>query len=570
MSVFLEGLLARAKGLLGQPKPTGTKTVAVRHDRWDHEDWTEVKDQSGALQEVLTDLGETFDYTEDLAEGMFDYFTKVEPQIVAEPEMLESRRPNQKITVQGSETPEVTELRQYTKGDPFTAAMAVVGVSEKLRDYLQHNKDLAEAAKEAEEKRKEREEAEQQAIDAAAAAQQAQDEYGGEGPQTEEQAAAAAALAAALDALEQAQQNQQQAGQALDQAMNEAAAGTRHAVREGIKEAADEAAEQAACAAAAGVDPGDAKYMSFEERERLAQALRESRLPEMAKLIGRFRMEARAEWAKATEHGRDVFVDVEMGDDIGRALGSELAKMSSAAPRGLRLDTLRRMGEKRLLLKKFEGTEKSGKGAIVAVVDTSGSMGANIGGEPPADVNLDPTREAWAKAITFVLLDSARRQKRDFYAILFSSGGQQRHYSFPHAADPIILQADGKTPIPVQTPVPGNAELGVTIDLISFMFNGGTNFEQPLKQAVQVIERKFDTDSKAKADIVFITDDDGTVSPSFMEDYQRAKDKVGIRTFGFAVGCHAGMTLNSVCDSPAVSLTDLASTDEARHIFRQV
>lgn len=569
MSVFLEGLLARAKGLLGQPKPTGTQTVAVRHDRWDHEDWEDVRAQSGALQDTLTDLGETFDYTEDLAEGMFDYFTKVEPQIVDGAEMLDSRRPNQKITLQGSETPEVTELRQYTKGDPFTAAMAVVGVSEKLRNYLQHNKELAEAAKEAEQKRKEREEAEQAAIDAAAQAQQAQDDYDGEGPQTEEQAAAAQALADALDSLEQAQQGQQQASEALDQAMNEAASGTRHAVREGIREAAEEAAEQAACAAAAGVDPGDAKYMSFEEREQLAQALRESRLPEMAKLIGRFRMEARAEWAKATEHGRDVFVEVELGDDIGRALGSELAKMSSGAPRGLRLDTLRRMGEKRLLLKKYEGTEKSGKGAICAVVDTSGSMGANIGGTPPSDVNLDPTREAWAKAITFVLLDSARRQKRDFYAILFSSAGQQRHYSFPHGGDPVVLTPDGK-PIPVATPVPGNQELAVTIDLISFMYGGGTNFEQPLKQAVQVIERKFDSDGKAKADIVFITDDDGTVSPAFMEDYQRAKDKVGIRTFGFAVGCHAGMTLNSVCDSPATSLTDLASTDEAKHVFRQV
>lgn len=570
MSAFLDGLLARAKGLLGQPKPTGTQAVAVKHDRWDHEDWTEVRDQSQAVQDILSDLGETFDYTEDLCEGMFDYFTKVEPQIVDAPEMLDSRRPNQKITVQGSETPEVTELRTYTKGDPYTAAMAVVGVSEKLKNYLQHNKELAEAAKEAERKRQEREDAENNAVDAAAAAQAAQDEYDGAGPQTEAQAAAADALQQALDALEAAQNAQADANAQLDQQMDAAASGTRHAVREGIREAADEAAEQAAAAAAAGVDPGDAKHMSFEEREQLAQALADSRLREMAKLIGRFRMEARAEWAKATEHGRDVFVEVEQGGDLGRALGSELAKMSSAAPRVLRLDTLRRFSESKLLLKKYEGTEKSGKGAIVAVVDTSGSMGANIGGNAPKDVNLDPTREAWAKAITFVLLDSARRQRRDFYAILFSSAGQQRHYSFPAGGDPVVLDSSGRKPIAVQTPVPGNQELAVTIDLITFMFDGGTNFEQPLKQAVNVIEHKFDADGKAKADIVFITDDDGTVSPAFMADYMRAKEKVGIRTFGFAVGCHAGMTLNSVCDSPAVSLTDLASTDEVKHIFRQV
>jgi len=569
LSVFLEGLLARAKGLLGQPKPTGTQTVAVKHDRWDHEDWQEVLGTSDALQEVLTDLGETFDYTDDLAEGMFDYFTKVEPEIRSDSEMLESRRPNQKITMQGSETPEVTELRQYTKGDPYTAAMAVVGVSEKLREYLQHNKDLAEAARQAQEKREQRDSAEQQVAEAMANAQAQQDEYNGEGPQTEAQTNAAQALQNALNALEAAQQQQQQAGEALDQAMNEAASQTRQAVREGIREAAEEAAEEAAAAAAAGVDPGDVKYMSFEEREALAQALSDTRLREMAKLIGRFRMEAKAEQAKRTEHGRDVFVEVELGDDIGRALGSELAKMSSGSPRGLRLDTLRRMGEKRLLLKKYEGTEKQGKGAIVAVVDTSGSMGCGIGGAPPADVNLDPSREAWAKAITFVLLDSARRQKRDFYAILFSSAGQQRHYSFPHAADPVVLDKDGRTPIKIATPIPGNQELAVTLDLITFMFNGGTDFEQPLKQACQVIESKFDASGKPKADIAFITDDDGRVSPAFMEEYLRVKEKVGIRTFGFAVGCHAGMTLTSVSDNVR-SLADLSSTDEVRDVFRAI
>jgi len=566
--VFLEGLLARAKGLLGQPKPTGTQTVAVKHDRWDHEDWQDVLANSEALQNVLGDLGETFDYTEDLAEGIFDYFTKVEPEIRADAEMLDSRRPNQKITVQGSETPEVNELRQYTKGDPYTAAMAVVGVSEKLREYLQHNKDLAEAARQAQEKREQRDNAEQEVADAMANAQAQQDEYDGEGPPTQGQADAAAALQAALDALEQAQQEQAQAGAQLDQAMNESASQTRQAMREGIREAAEEAAEEAAAAAAAGVEPGDVKYMSFEEREALAEALSNTRLREMAKLIGRFRMEAKAEQAKRTEHGRDVFVDVELGDDIGRALGTELAKMSSAAPRGLRLDTLRRFGEKRILLKRFEGTEKSGKGAIVAVVDTSGSMGCGIGGNPPADVHLDPSREAWAKAITFVLLDSARRQKRDFYAILFSSAGQQRHYSFPHDGEPMVLSKDGK-PIAVSTPVPGNQELAVTLDLITFMFNGGTNFEEPLRQACQVIERKFDDSGKPKADIAFITDDDGTVSPAFMTEYNRIREKVGIRTFGFAVGCHAGMTLTSVSDNVR-SLTDLATTDEVRDVFRAI
>lgn len=562
---YLSDLLDRARGVLGQPKPTGTETVAVRHDHYDSEEWREVRENSPAVQTVLAELGETFDYTEDLCEGVFNYFVKAEPEIVPDPEMQVSRRPNQKITVQGSETPEVVELRQYTRSDPYIAAMGVVGVAEKLRDYLQEHEELAEAAREAEKQRQEREQAEQDAADAATEAQACDNGYDGEGPPTEAEADAAAALQAALDALEQAQQAEADAGAQLDEQMSQNAPGTRTAVRQGIREATEEARDDAATMAACGVDPGEARHMPFEQREQLAQALSDTRLRELAKLIGRFRMEAAAERARRIEHGTDVFVDVEFGNDLARLLGSEIAKF--AGPRPMRLDALVRFSERKMLQRRFEGTEKSGKGTIVAVVDTSGSMTMNIGGVEPADINIDPTREAWAKAITFVLLDSARRQRRDFYAILFSSAGQQRHYYFPAGGEPMVLEADGRTPIAVATPVPGNTELAVTLDLITFMFNGGTNFEQPLAQALSVIERRFDETGKAKADIAFITDDDGHVSPDFMSGYLRIKDKVGVRTFGFAVGCHAGNTLTSVSDNVR-SLTDLASTDEVRDVFR--
>ena len=235
----------------------------------------------------------------------------------------------------------------------------------------------------------------------------------------------------------------------------------------------------------------------------------------------------------------------------------------------IKLDTLRRYSEGKLLLKKFEGTEKAGKGTICAIVDTSGSMTCGIGGSIPTDTNIDPTREAWAKAITFVLLDSARRQKRDFYAILFASADEQRHYHFPYGGEPMVYQRDGKTPIKIAEPVKGNRDLAVTLDLIGFMFNGGTDFEQPLKQAIKVIEERFDKDGKAKADIAFITDDDGHVSEAFMRDYLRAKEKVGIRTFGFAVGCQAGNTLTAVSDNVR-SLADLSDTSEVRDVFRSI
>lgn len=562
-------MLHRAKSLLSTPVPSGTETIAVKHDRWDHEEWTDVKEASPAIGSVLEDLGQTFDYTEDLLEGMFDYLIKAEPEVVAREDMVASRKPNQAITIQSKDTPQTAELRQYTKSDPYSAAMGVVAISEKVKEYLQENKDLAEKAKQAQEEREKREQAEQDAADALAEAQQAAGDYEGEGPQTPDQAAAEAALQAALDALEAQQQAEQAAGDALDQSIGQHAPGTRQAVREGVNEATEEAREEAAAMAAAGVDPGEAKHMPWDQRAALAQMLANKRLRQIAPLLGRFRMENKAEQAKRVEHGRDVFVDVEQGRDLSRALGSEIAKMAGG-PRMLRLDTLRRFSEGKLLLRKFEGTEKVGKGTVVAVVDTSGSMMTNIGGAKiDNEKAIDPSRDAWAKAITFCLLDNARRQHRDFYAILFSNGNQQRHYSFPANGEPRIFAADGTTEIPVTVPKGSTREMVVTIDLITFMFNGGTNFENPLTQALRVIEKNFDGNGKSKADIAFITDDDGTVSEKFMADYLRVKDKVGVRTFGFAVGCHAGNTLTAVSDNVR-SLTDLAQTDEVRDVFRSI
>lgn len=565
----LTTLLGRANAMLGQA-PEGTETVAVRNDRYDKASWSEVS-QVPAIQEVSYDLSQTFDYTDDLLEGTFHYLVKSQPEIVPGEEMQVSRKPNQKITVQAKDTPQMEELRSYTRGDAYSSAMGVVAISEKVREYLEHNKELADAAREAQQKADERQQAAQQAAQAASDAAQTMGDMdpNGEGPQTQAQADAAANLEAMLDALAQAQQAEAEAGQALDQQMQAAAPGTRHAVKAGIEEATEDAREEMAAMAAAGVDPGEVKYMSFEERAALAQALSNRRLRDIAPLIGRFRMEAKADRAKRVEHGRDVFVDVELGRDLGRALGSEISKLAASRPRMIRLDTLRRFSEGKLLLRKFEGTEKQGKGTIVAVVDTSGSMMCNIAGAKKSDINLDPSREAWAKAITFVLLDSARAQKRDFYAILFSSSGEQRHYHFPASGAPAIYERNGVTPIKFNVPIKGNLDMAVTLDLIGFMFNGGTDFEQPLTQALKVIERRFDSNGKPKADIAFITDDDGTVSPKFMGEYLRVKDKVGVRTFGFAVGCTAGNTLTSVSDNVR-SLTDLADTREVQDVFRSI
>lgn len=569
MSGFLGDLIAKSQGVLAESaKVEGKETVAIQHDRYDHEDWVETRDNAPALQTALEDLAQTFDYTEDLAEGVFDYFLKADPEVVDAEQMKLSHKPNRQITIESSETPQATELRSYTKGDSYSAAMAVTGISEKLKEHLQHHKDLSDAAKKAQEEAQASQDANDALADAQAAAQGQQDEYSGDGPMTQAQADAAAALQAAIDAQAAAQAAAAAAGAQLDQSISNAGPAIRTAVRAGIADAAQEAGEQAAAMAGAGVDPGEVKHMSFGQRKQLAEAMDNSRLRAIAWLIGRFRMEARAEMARRVEGRREVFTTIELGRDLSRVLGSEIAKF--AGPRPLKLQTMIRYSEGKLLQKRFEGSERQGRGPIISIVDTSGSMGAGIGGDMMDDemARSIPTREAWAKAITFVLLDSARRQKRDFYCILFSSRDEQRHYCFPASGRAYIAAPNGKR-IEVPSPIPSQPDLGVVTDLITFMFNGGTDFERPLTQAVDILENNYNEDGKGKADLVFITDDDGHVSEAFMERYQAIKAKVGFRTFGFAVGCGYGSTLEAVSDNVR-SLKDISNTEEVKDVIRSV
>lgn len=555
MTTVLDDLFGQAQATIADLSPAGTERLAIATDRFDRDEWEEVKAVSGAVQGTLEDLGQTYDYTEDLVEGMFAWLLKADPRLTPEEAMLASRKPNRKITATSADTPEATELREYTRGDPFGAAMGVVAIADRLKEFLAANAELTKAAA-ATQNARSQSDAARDALQAALDAAQAD----GAGD------AAQAALEAALAAAQQAAGASAEAEADLDAQLAHSAPALRNAAKQAMKQATEQASEDQAVMTACGVEPGEARYMDFSQRAALAAVLRNGRLRAMADLIGRFRIEAAAAWAKRVEHSRESFSDVELGNDLSRALGSEIAKLA-AGPTAVRLDTMRRFSQRKLLQRKYTGREKAGKGPIVAVVDTSGSMGANLRGAEPKNTNLDPTREAWAKAITFVLLDSARRQSREFYAILFASAHQQRHYHFPVDGPPRCTKPDG-TPIPI-TPVAGNPELAATVDLIGFMFNGGTDFEAPLTQALRVIERHFDDDGKGRADIVFITDDDGYVTPQWRTRYQAAKDKIGIRTFGYAVGCTAGNTLTSVSDS-VHTLANLADTREVHELFRSV
>jgi len=158
------------------------------------------------------------------------------------------------------------------------------------------------------------------------------------------------------------------------------------------------------------------------------------------------------------------------------------------------------------------------------------------------------TREMWSKAITLALADQARRGKRDFYYIGFSSSGQQWQLDFP----------GGETPI------------DKVKQFVSHFFGGGTEYTRPLTMAMDVCQAAAD-EGRHMPDIVFITDDDCSVPKAFVGKFQEAREALGLTAYGIQIGGSAlRNTMSQLCDK-TIDLSQVNSDPEGMtELFRTI
>ena len=174
-----------------------------------------------------------------------------------------------------------------------------------------------------------------------------------------------------------------------------------------------------------------------------------------------------------------------------RVLPSELLNLEDET-----METLfyARMLEKNLLSYELQGvtfinseeTEASKKrtGPVVACLDTSGSMQ----GEPFVK----------AKALLLAIANILKQEDRSLHVLLFGSAGEIRDFSMAGRND--------------------------SAGLLKFLqqgFGGGTDFETPLKHAFEIISSQKDYE---KADVLFISDGDCTLSPVFAKTVKLQKE----------------------------------------------
>ncbi|MFF3489956.1 VWA domain-containing protein [Streptomyces sp. NPDC002795] len=459
---------------------------AVVADRFDRLTWRDTYEQAAGVRELTAELAARHESARDLLADVFLAAYTARVRVRERADMDPSRLVNHEFVTALVESPEFVELRRDTVGDPYAAAMALLAQGPALRGLLDRD------------------------------TQERPDET----PRRDGQGTAAAAAGAPGAP---------------------GAPGIRATARSAAAKASRAVRQEASLMRAWGVGPGELERMPFEERARLAERLRTGRLAEWAELIGRFRQMAAGERARKVENTTGELVGVTLGDDLSRLVPSELAGLGVPA---LRAVFAARYAAKELMLYDSRGEQPTGRGAVIACVDTSHSMyEAGPGGV---------TREVWAKACALALLDQARAAERDFVGILFSAADKVRVFRFP---------ADRP------------AGLDVTLEFAETFLGGGTSYQAPLGAARDVLEREFEDAARARGDIVLLTDDDCGVTEEWMRGWNAAKHRLGFRVFGVAVGApraaEAESVLDALCDNLR-SVEDFTDVHAAADLFRVI
>jgi uncharacterized protein with von Willebrand factor type A (vWA) domain len=542
---FLDDMIAKGKGTLGELNygtPTGDHTDAIKRDTFDEMDWRSLRQDVPNIDKAIEEVAMRHDYVKPFYEDFYNILHQGDPLLRDKNECLEEYGPNQEMAEHFLDLPEVKSLRVSTTHDQYGTAFALLSMQEKILEQYAKSEEAREEIEKAKAERQKLQEMAQQLLDMLGEAEaMPEPDEDDEEAQAEAQAAAEA-IQEILDAIEDQSGVTTQALARAQQAGQDAANRGEPDIQLAAKEANESLQEENDLFKAFGLEDGDLKKMDFHERARLAATLKNNRLAQFAKLMGQFRNIESGEVRRRIVHTPDTIVDVELGDDLHRLTGSELANLAAPETED---DFWRRLADKELIVYKLEGKEKMGKGPIIVICDESGSMGGW-----GFSTNTS-TPEAWSKAISLALNDRCRRDGRDFHYIGFSSPSQVWHSEFP----------GGKAPIEK------------VIEFTEHFFGGGTYYEPPLRMAMKIVQ-DYHERGKPKPDIVFITDDEFRgLDPQFFKDWEQLKHDTSLRCFGILIGHNYGerSELGKIADNIR-SLTDIQQVDpnQVRDIFRTI
>lgn len=414
----------------------------------------------GRLPEDTTEEGiEAFEAglkqaSADLGRGVFS-------ALYGEPEKTQSG-PAWARTAAGAveQTQGWSDLRSATAGDPDMAAIATGAL---FREVSQQLPKLLEQL-------------EEKGVDPSSEPSEGEDGEGGEGP---------AWTLSEAQALAEQEVSQVTSGR------------LKKAVMSAAKEVAEARGLLNSILPGLGTCPRQGEA-SDPRRLQLVERLRaDARLMMILKVAGRIRRISQRVRKVQTDQSKQSVAGLERGGDVARIVPSEL--LGLAAGGELEDLFLKGLADRSLLQSKLSGREPLGRGPIVVMLDSSGSMSSPMGGMSAID---------WAAAIGIAAVRAAVEQRRHVSVCSFdadvltavSCDGRDLR-----AAEAAVFQIAGITP------------------------KGGTNFTAPIEWALSTGAEK------DRADLVLVTDGYGALSAFVVERLNESRNR-GMRLWGVLIG----------------------------------
>ena len=203
-------------------------------------------------------------------------------------------------------------------------------------------------------------------------------------------------------------------------------------------------------------------------------------LKDISKYLGRFREIFAQARKNSYAYGRGETYSLELGNNLPRALTSELAML--ATPETIPL-FLRKYQQKQIKQYRRREPIYKGMGDIICCLDESNSTKGEAA--------------AWGKAVAMTLLEIAAESRRSFALIHFA----------------------GSSSCQVDIFRPSEYTLEDKLTAAETFLGGGTNFERPIREAIHLME----SEHFEKADVVFITDGECELSDVCRQELQTSQ-----------------------------------------------
>ncbi len=511
-----------------QNTPFGSKSYAVRCDKFDVESFDEIKSCSAKLLKQEEAGSKILPTYPPLMQDLFSTLYKMNPKLNPEYEIKTDHLFNHQIAKQVQEHHRTKEIRAMSSLDKLMSAIGVEDLSEEVTKLIQ-------ALKEQQEQQKIINAAADALQDAMEAAEGASDEDGGVDEDGNPDPNAPSSKARAEMTLQEAKQRLQESIDAMEDSFKEKEVKQQinqalTKVRDGMKKTSKTLQEW-------GLG-GDSTFSNSGHRhklELLKKLENNSRLKQIAELAGKLTMLAMSEQAQKIPKGCEEVYSITTGRDFERMLPSELLKLQDP---DREMEFFKDYMEGNCLQYALKGKEKKARGAMVVAIDESGSMS----GAP----------DAWAKAVAIALLNVAKKQNRNFFVIHFD--GNRNHKTLP-------VHSFGK-----QEGYPAER----VIEMSEMFLGGGTDFMAPLTRAKDCIEQETNFH---KADIIFITDGECAVTDSWLKEFKAWKKAKAVTVFSVLItpGYNSDVSLKEFSDK-ITKLTDMQGKGEsvAVDIFQSI